>query len=110
MAKVKVTQKRNNTTEITISGELNIYSAMDVYQEHFQSITFKEQVIFKLSGITEIDTSGMQILLMLFKEVEKQNAQYLVQSTNDTISEYSNLFNIQHYFQKENDALLEDSK
>lgn len=109
MTKVKVTQKRNNSTEITISGELNIYSAMDVYQTHFNSITFKEQVIFKLSGITEIDTAGIQILLMLFNEVEKQGAQYMVQSTNDSISEYSNLFNIQHYFKQENDALLEDA-
>lgn len=108
MAKIKVTQKRNNSTEITISGELNIYSAMDVYQEHFQSITFKEKVIFKLSGISEIDTAGIQILLMLFKEVGKQNAQYLVHSSSDTICEYSKLFNIQHYFQPENDTLMED--
>lgn len=98
MATVKVTQKRNGTTEITISGELDIYSAMEMYQQHFQSITLKELVTFKLRGITEIDTAGMQILIMLFKDIIQQNANYVIDSLSETVIEYSQLFNLQQYF------------
>lgn len=105
MAKIKVTQKRNDSTEICISGELNIYSAMDVYQQHFQSIKLKSLVTLKLSGVTEIDTAGMQILLVLIKEIKTQGLSYHVASLNNTIKEYSELFNVHHYFTTQEDSL-----
>jgi len=109
MSTVKVTQKRNNSTEITISGELNIYSVMENYQKYFQTVKFKEQVILKLSGIEEVDTAGMQLLVVLFKAIEQQGSTYLIQTTSDSINEYSKLFNLKHYFKNnDNKLLLED--
>ncbi|MCO4798283.1 MAG: STAS domain-containing protein [Colwelliaceae bacterium] len=107
MTTVKVTQKRNGSTEISIAGEFNIYSAMDIYQQHFKSISLKELVNFKLKGITEIDTAGMQMLILLFKEVEKNNAQYKIHSSNEVIDEYSKLFNIHHYFNNNDSEIME---
>ncbi len=98
MAKVKITQKRNNSTEITFSGELTIFCAMEVYQAHFQTIKLKPKVIFKLSSINEIDTAGIQILLMLFKEVSKQNSEYEVSSLSDVINDYIEIFNLSKHF------------
>ena len=98
MSTVKVTQKRNNSTEITISGDLNIYSVMENYQQHFQTVKFKEQVILKLSAIDEVDTAGMQLLIALFKTIKQQGSKYLIQSNSDSINDYSKLFNLEHYF------------
>jgi len=98
MAKVKITQKRNNSTEISFSGELTIFCAMEVYQEHLQTIKLKPKVIIKLSSVSEIDTAGIQILLMLFKEITKQNGEYEISSLNDVISDYIKLFRLEHYF------------
>jgi anti-anti-sigma factor len=105
MSKIKITQKRNNSTEIIISGELTIYTVLDIYQQHIQQIKLKELVSLKLAGVEEIDTAGMQLLLVLFKEVSKQNANYIVQSISDSLTEYINLFNLQSYFNSDEVAL-----
>jgi len=109
MSTVKVTQKRNNSTEITISGDLNIYSVMENYQRYFQTVKFKEQVILKLSGVDEVDTAGMQLLIALFKTIKKHGSRYLIQSNSDSINGYSKLFNLDHYFiNNDNTATSED--
>jgi len=98
MADIKITQKRNNSTEIAISGELTIYCAMEVYQQHFQQIKLKELTLFKLANITEIDTAGVQLLIMLMKIVKEQNSHYQITSLGEAISDYSNLFQLNRYF------------
>jgi len=108
MSTVKVTQKRNNSTEITISGDFNIYSAMEMYQKYFQSITIKERVILKLSAIDEVDTAGIQLLIALFKTIKLQGSSYLIQTNSASINEYSKLFNLDHYFMNDDIATSED--
>jgi anti-anti-sigma factor len=98
MTKVKITQKRNNSTEITVSGELTIYYVGELFQQYFKTLTFKEHVVVKLAAIEEIDTAGMQLLLMLFKAISQNNSAYTIQTISNSITEYSALFNLQHYF------------
>jgi anti-anti-sigma factor len=107
MAKIKITQKRNNSTEISISGELNIYCAMELYQEHFKALKFKEVVIIKLAGISEIDTAGAQLLILLFKEIASKKASYTITTSSNAIDEYSQLFNLARYFTPDAQSLNE---
>jgi len=108
MASAKVIQKRNNTTEITLSGELTIYSVTDLFQSNFKKITFKELVVIKLSAIEEVDTAGVQLLVMIFKMIAQQKSHYIIKSMSETLTEYSKLFNLQHYFPLENAESKED--
>jgi len=98
MTTVKVIQKRNNSTEITLSGDLTIYSVMEIFQKYFQKIKFKTLVIIRLSAIEEVDTAGVQLLIMLFKAIEQQGANYIVHSNSASLNEYNTLFGLQHYF------------
>jgi len=98
MADVKITQKRNNSTEIIISGELTIYCAMEVYQQHFQQLKVKEITLLQLGSITEIDTAGVQLLIMLMKIVSEQNSSYQITSLGEAVTDYSNLFQLNRYF------------
>lgn len=98
MTEVKITQKRNNSTEITISGELTIYCAMEVFQQHFQQIKLKELMLLNLSKITEVDTAGIQILIMLMKTANEQKSHYQITSLGEAITDYSNLFQLNRYF------------
>ena len=112
MADIKITQKRNNSTEITISGELTIYCAMEFYQQHIQTIKLKALTIINLSGIDEIDTAGVQLLIMLFKEISNQQSQCQVNSISNALQEYSNVFRLEHYFtvkNNQNKSLVESS-
>lgn len=98
MADIKIIQKRNNSTEIAISGELNIYCAMEVYQQHFQQIKLKELTLLKLGDISEIDTAGVQLLIMLMKIISEQNSRYQITSLGEALTDYSNLFQLNRYF------------
>ncbi len=108
MTEIKITQKRNNSTEIVISGDFTIYSAMDVYQEHLQKIKLKDLVIFKLVKIEEIDTAGVQLLVLLFQTIVQQGAHYHIESISDSLVDYCDLFNLAHYFSCQAPALKED--
>jgi len=98
MAEIKITQKRNNSTEIAISGELTIYCATEVYQQHFEQIKLKELTLLKLGNITEIDTAGIQLLIMLMKIVSEQKSHYQIINLGEAIADYSNLFQLNRYF------------
>jgi len=110
MTTVKVTQKRNNSTEITISGDLTIYCVMEVYQKYFQTLKFKEQVFLKLSAIDEVDTAGVQLLIALFKEIKQQGSKYTIQKSCDSLKEYCTLFNLHHYFINNNNTAITEDK
>ncbi len=107
MADIKIVQKRNNSTEITISGELDIFCTTEFYQQHFHQIAIKDLLTLKLAGITEIDTAGIQILIMLIKIAQKQGSNYQVISISNALTEYSNIFQLNQYFitNKDNDAI-----
>jgi ABC-type transporter Mla MlaB component len=98
MADIKITQKRNNSTEIIISGELTIYCVMEAYQKHFQQLKVKEITLLKLGNITEIDTAGVQLLIMLMKIISEQNSNYQITSVGEAVTDYSNLFQLNSYF------------
>jgi len=110
MATAKIVQKRNNTTEITVSGELTIYSVSDLFQSYFREITFKELVVVKLSAIEEVDTAGVQLLVMIFKMIAQQKSHYIVKSMSETLIEYTKLFNLQHYFSLDNNTESKEAK
>ncbi len=107
MADIKIVQKRTNSTEVTISGELDIYCATEFYQQHIQQINIKEILTLKLAGITEVDTAGVQILIMLIKMAQKQDSKCHVNSISNALTEYSNIFQLNQYFitKKDNDEM-----
>lgn len=49
---------------LTISGELTIYAANDAKDRLIEAIRVHGCVRLDLSGVTEIDTSGLQLLLL----------------------------------------------
>lgn len=94
MASIKVTQKRNNSTEISFAGGLTIYSVMEAYHQHFETFTFKQLVVFKLDKIEEIDTAGIQLITSIIKSLLEQGSQYQVSSTSEPVKEFSELFDL----------------
>jgi anti-anti-sigma factor len=98
MAKVIITQRHNESTEIAISGELNIYCVGDVFQQYFQQIELEKLTLIKLEDISEIDTAGMQLLIMLLKIINEQNSRYQILSLGSPLIDYCNLFQLNRYF------------
>jgi len=58
-------------------------------------------VVFDLSHLEEIDSSGLQLLLSLFKTLEKRKIQYKVNAINDNLLEILNLSGLDKFFRLE---------
>lgn len=56
-----------------VEGELTIYTAA-TEKQRLQSFLYSDDVLeLNLSGVTEIDSAGLQILIALKKEAQKLN-------------------------------------
>jgi ABC-type transporter Mla MlaB component len=110
MAEIKITQKRNNTTHIKISGELTIYCVMEFYQQHILGIKLKSITTLNLADIEEVDTAGVQLLIMLFKEIANQKSQSQIHSISSALIEYNQIFHLEHYFILHNTEKADNKK
>ena len=58
-----------STTDFTLSGELNIYAAAETQQAVQQALLEGGSALsLDLSAVTELDTAGVQQLLLLHRE------------------------------------------
>lgn len=97
MADISIAQRRG-FTEVIIKNEMTIYSAMDDFTDHIKSTKYKKMVNIDLSGVSEIDTAGIQILIALFKFLSGQDHKFTITSLSDTVSDYIELFQLHSTF------------
>lgn len=54
-----------NESGVALSGELTIYTAAEVKQRFAELLLARNEIEADLSGVSEIDTAGLQLMLML---------------------------------------------
>lgn len=55
----------SNESGAALSGELTIYTASEIKQRCAELLTTRSDLEINLSGVTEIDTAGLQLMLLL---------------------------------------------
>ncbi len=60
-----------------VEGQMNIYSATSLKDELVQALKSSDELCLDLSGVTEIDTAGVQILLLIKKEAQGKTLKIL---------------------------------
>lgn len=88
-------QSQDGVVTVLLSGELSIYSASPLFSEHVRDLDFSSSLLIDLSGVEEMDTAGMQILLMLLARADKVGKGCEVLSTSPAVDRYLDLFNLQ---------------
>ena len=66
-------QSKAKTAKLALTGELTIYEAANLKNQMLASLNASQGLEVDLSGITELDTSGVQLLLLLRHEAEVAN-------------------------------------
>jgi len=94
---IKVT-KKGKKKALSLTGELTIYNALEFKQQlttHMQDITELE---LDLSDVSELDTSGFQILLMVKNYLQDKKIDMKMINHSKSVIEVLDLYNMLSVF------------
>ena len=98
MATIQSSKKRNGQCQITIEGEMSIYSAAEMRNELKKLLDKCDSMEFDLSGVSELDTSGFQLLLQMKKQSNAVGKEVLLSSHSPAVLEVLELYGMEDYF------------
>ncbi|WP_444995675.1 STAS domain-containing protein [Aliikangiella sp. IMCC44359] len=85
---------------IVIKGEMSIYSAKSIYQELKGLLSFEDRLLLDLNNVTEFDSAGIQLMLLLQRESEKCNVSIEIEKKSIVVDDLFKLFNIEKKFRE----------
>lgn len=89
---------KNGTAEIILEGELTVYTAA-VFKSAVLSISEKYgEMIINLAGISEADSSGIQLLMGLKRTLSLDNRQLVLKSHSPAIIKMMDLYGLIGFF------------
>lgn len=96
-----VTRKHSkNTTTLRLSGECTIYHAAAarcaLLDDHKG---FDKTVQLNLEQVSELDTAGVQLLLMLQREIGAAGGKLMLQASNETVDQIVGILHLPAPFQ-----------
>lgn len=95
---VEVTRD-GNLSSISIDGEMTICRAAALKKEIFEDLEWGDAVSFDLSGVSEMDTSGFQLLMMARKEAALKDCGFSIKAHSAATSAVIELFNMKERFE-----------
>jgi anti-anti-sigma factor len=78
---------------LKFDGEVTIYSVGKLKKAITSEILKSDEIRFDLSGVTQIDTSGFQLLIYLREEIRNVNKTLSVINTSNEVDYIFTLFN-----------------
>jgi anti-anti-sigma factor len=88
---------QGNGLRLTISGEMNIYAALQMHHEFLNVLARDQNLEIDLSGVSEIDTSGFQQLYLLKRESEANRRSVRITAHSAATQEVLHLFGMNDY-------------
>lgn len=79
-------------------GELTIYTASDSKARLVDALTQHKEVEIDLSAVTEIDTAGLQILILAKKEAARQQSQVRFTDHSPAVIDAMELLDLTGFF------------
>lgn len=80
-----------------ISGEMNIYHAHGLKKGVKEALASPEPLQIDLSGATELDSTGLQLLLLARREAERSGKPLSVVNASEAASAVIELFSVGGY-------------
>jgi anti-anti-sigma factor len=92
-------QKNGELAGVAIDGEMNIYNALELKAALMKSIDESEAVDIDLSGVSEFDSAGLQLLLLARKECERGGKRLKFKAKSAPVESVIGLFNLGELFE-----------
>ncbi len=86
------------TSVLRIEGEMTIYRAFELKQALLAELEGSAVVEVNLAGVTEIDTSGVQLLMMARKSAQTGQRELRLAALSPAVTEVLELLGLATYF------------
>lgn len=77
---------------IAVRGEMTIYTAAELHNALCRRLPLGKATKLDLSGVTEIDTAGLQLLVALQRQAESEAVPLVIDSQSPAVRELAALF------------------
>lgn len=88
----------NDVCHIRIDGDMTIYTALDLKQELVPCLERAPRLDVDLSQVNEMDTAGLQLLLLLKRETTGRGTSLLLTGHSQAVTEVIDTFNLGGFF------------
>jgi anti-anti-sigma factor len=98
---MKIGGSKNN---VIVEGNLIFDNAQQVKEAllaKLEKVKDNKEVTIDLSGVTEVDTSGIQLLIAFFKSLQKHKIDFKIEGITAEVSEILGLSGLSKYFKYE---------
>ncbi len=89
--------KKNGACKIEVEGEMNIVSAMRLKEELFESFEDYNGIELNLQNVSEIDTSGFQLIVLLKMETNKRNRSFVLTKISEPVKSVFSLYRMEGF-------------
>ncbi len=87
-------EKNNGLCKLQIEGEMTIYNSAELKKQLLESLPECSQIELDLSQVSEMDTAGFQLLLLVYSEASLLNKTVRLASYSSAISTVFDLYNM----------------
>ncbi len=94
-----VLKKEEDKVVLGLSGEITIYEAENIRKSIMDAVfNDKNKIEINLAAVDEIDTCGMQVLMLAKRESERLDKELVLTSHSSPVLELMDVFNLADYF------------
>lgn len=83
---------------ISLEGELTIYTAAESFDRLGAALEGRNHCELDLSGVTEIDSAGLQLILWTKQTCEARGASFSLVGQSEAVTEAMTLLHLAHRF------------
>lgn len=95
---ITVERTGGGLSRIALDGEMTIYTALALKDELLAPLAQCETAELDLSGVSEIDSAGLQLLIMAKNEAQARGKSLLINGHSPAVLEILNLCDLEGFF------------
>lgn len=102
----KIVYQENMALCIGADGRLDIYNSYDYLEEikEHLSRTYAKELILDFSGIISVASSGLRVILEIYKMMQEQNRSFKLKNVNKEVLNAFNITGFDKFLVIENDS------
>lgn len=95
---VSVERTKSGLCRITVEGEMTIYTALELKDQLLSPLATCKEVELKLAGVSEIDSAGLQLLVLVKTEAHAHDKTLSITDHSPAVLDILDLCDLEGFF------------